>query len=290
MLGVYNMKIMTFYMFLFFTLLFQGCYSHKKMLDDEIFDSQMRILALENILRAKGKEELSNQITGDTRSKEIKLRLQRLEGDVGRLEVGVKTGILPGDPGGDNNLTTRLNNIANRVEALEKSHSVIAKIKVRIEQLERSQKEIISTLGKISLASGEAEAPIKSRSRRKSLKSLLEIERAFDKRKYLHISQDAKGLLEKVSSKDKEDIFFYYAESLFKLGKLDEAVVAFDDFSKKYPKSKRSAKVYLRFGDSLRLLGKKKQALIFYNELIDKFSRSAEAITAKKEIKGISKS
>ena len=77
---------------------------------------------------------------------------------------------------------------------------------------------------------------------------------------------------------------YFYSESLFKLGRISEAAIAYDALMKEKNLAEKTSKVRLRMGDCFRFLGETKAALLYYQELIDKHPKTDEAKYAKKYI------
>ncbi len=77
---------------------------------------------------------------------------------------------------------------------------------------------------------------------------------------------------------------YLYSESLFKLGRIDEAAISYSELMEKKDLASRSSKVYLRLGDCFRFLGENKTALLYYQDLLRNHPKTEEAGYAKKYI------
>jgi len=84
------------------------------------------------------------------------------------------------------------------------------------------------------------------------------------------------------------DALYQIAESYFREGKFDDAVLQFQNFIDTYPDDRRVPISYLNQGLSLINLGRKEEAKFFFQTLIDKFPGSEEAKKAREKLKEIS--
>lgn len=85
------------------------------------------------------------------------------------------------------------------------------------------------------------------------------------------------------------DIQYQLAESYYREGKFEEAVLQFQSFIDTSPKDSRVPISYLKQGLSLINLGRKEEAKFFLQTLIDKFPESEEAKKAKEKLKELSR-
>jgi len=83
------------------------------------------------------------------------------------------------------------------------------------------------------------------------------------------------------------DDLYSIAESYYREGKFEEAILAFQRFIATYPKDRRVPLSYLKQGLSLINIGKKEEAKFFLQTLISKFPKSEEARTAEEKLKEI---
>lgn len=92
---------------------------------------------------------------------------------------------------------------------------------------------------------------------------------------------------ETIPSPQSSDDLYSLAESYYRRGKFEEAILAFQRFIATYPKDRRVPLSYLRQGLSLINIGKKKEARFFLQTLISKFPNSEEAKTAEEKLREI---
>ena len=129
---------------------------------------------------------------------------------------------------------------------------------------------------------------IKAPSASKKLASLKQARQAFNDRRYLKLKNEIPQLLPKMKlDTSVEELGFYYAESLFKLGDLSESAISFTDYLKTQPKESYYRKSTLRLGDIYRLFADFETAKIYYQELIEKYPDSQQAKIASTQIEKI---
>lgn len=199
----------------------------------------------------------------NTKIEKFNLELQKMKGDLDTLRVGVITGELPGT-GAENE-----NSIAK----------TIAQMLERIDAIEKNQEKILDAIEEAGKKSKKSK---KTRERAK-LTSLKALQRAFDKKQYLYIVEDAKPVIKKNSNKAKHEAQYLYAESLYKLGRLRPAALGFNDFLEMKPKN-HLAHAKLRLGDCFRHLGDRATAKLYYDELLNNHKDTAEAKLAMDRI------
>ncbi len=84
------------------------------------------------------------------------------------------------------------------------------------------------------------------------------------------------------------DAIYLKAESYYKEGKFEDAILEFQIFIDNYPQDSRVPLSYLKQGLSLINIGRKEEAKFFLQTLVDKFPESAEAKIAKEKLKELS--
>lgn len=82
---------------------------------------------------------------------------------------------------------------------------------------------------------------------------------------------------------------FELGESRFELKSWREAIFAYEDYRKSYPKGKNFGAATYKIGVSFQELGMLDDAKPFYDEVISKFPKSKEADRARSRLKAISK-
>ena len=239
-------------------------------IDKDIFQIQTRLLELEGQVDEGGKQQKNR---GDANSRQIASTASRLEtfdqetrriwGDIDMLKVALRTGELPGRPEGSESLATVIQRLQERMATLEQTQALI------LQRIDANQKK-------------------KKKPSRRAIKSLRQIETAFKKKRYLHIVEDAPILIENLKGKDKSQARYRYAESLFRLGRLSDAALAFNALlSEKTLDQSLLPRIKMRIGDSFRLLGDREIAKVYYSELIEQFPQSSSAELAKKRLAAV---
>ncbi|NRA44194.1 MAG: tetratricopeptide repeat protein [Oligoflexales bacterium] len=249
--------------------LFTGCMSTQdgEVLKEDLFKAQKRLLELEHRFEKTGEESKhqgnkANKELASTNVRQDKLDadIRMLKGELGTLRQGVITGELPGFEEQADSIAKTLQSLRSRIEALEKT-----------------QLEILALLQKRKANKGKQEV---------TLKNLSDVMKAFRAKRYMSITRDTRTIIKKTKKeKVRDQLKFYYAESLFKVGRLRDAVLAFNELSSTKHLIEELPQVHLRIGDSFRLLGDKKAAVVYYKETVNKFPDSDEAMRAQEHIK-----
>ncbi|MBI2603474.1 MAG: tetratricopeptide repeat protein [Deltaproteobacteria bacterium] len=255
-------------------ILISGCI-HEDEFRKELFDVEKRLVDLEHDIKDKQSTDNKQYISSSSRVESMEEEFQKMKGEVERLRIGVQTGELPGQTDQEDSIAKKIEKTKEQIKTLEKERETLEKLEERISDLEKSQMEILSILENYENKGGQ---------KRKALDSLAEVEKAFKRRNYLHIIEDLPPALKK-DSKNNIDFLFYYSESLFKLGKLKEAAVSYNDLIKKDKKDKYGSKSYFRIGDCFRFLGDNKAALSYYKQLLEKYPTGPESERVRNLVK-----
>ncbi len=240
----------------------------KKDMQGDIFNVQTRLLNLERNLtdsskKAEATGENANKRLANTASEmdRVNHELQQLHGDIDALRVGVATGQMPG---GD--ASAQENSVA----------ATLAKLSERVESMEQAQEELLDALKKAGLTS--------KKKAHKSLSGPQDLEQAYNDKHYKQVIEDAPKVLKEAGGSDKEQVRFLLAESYFKIGKMREAALKYNEFLEGKPSAKLVPTVKMRIGDCFRHLGDVATAKVYYEELIKEFPDSDEAAKAKERL------
>jgi tol-pal system protein YbgF len=87
------------------------------------------------------------------------------------------------------------------------------------------------------------------------------------------------------NSSKANDATYWIAESYYRQGEFEEAILEYQRFIDTYPKDDRVPLSYLKQGLSLIEIGREEEAKLFFQTLIDKYPQSEEAKTAKEKIR-----
>lgn len=258
-----------------------GCFTPNKerQLNSDIYSLQQRTFELEKKLSDKSSTQ---QTSSDTTKKSIasttmtveklEIEIQRLKGELDALKVGIRTGQVPGEEVEEGTLIYTINDILTRMESVEESQAEILAA-IRGDKKDKKDKKDSDSASKST-----------------AINTVDELSSAFDKKLYPKVISEAPDLLKKVNKKSsKETIMFLYAESLYKLGKLRDAALKFNDFIDAKPSKEKIAHAKLRMGDCFRHLGDNATSKVYYSELIEEFPGTEQAETAAKRLDKLKK-
>ena len=265
-----------------------GCMTpaEKRQMKNDMFSLQTRVMTLESA-HVEGKQE--NATVGEaqkrrlaTTSSEVE-RLQgemlRMKGDIDALRIGVTTGNMPGQEPSANSLGMQLKDLQDRLTVLEEQQAELAAAIARVGSKAPAGKGADAKKG------DRADA---KKGDRNSMTTVAQLADAFEKKRFKHITEDAPSIIKSAKGKDKEEASFLYAESLFKVGRLRESALQFNDFLESKPSSKHVPTAKMRMGDSFRHMGDNATAKIYYEELVQKYPQSPEAEKAKERLTELS--
>lgn len=232
---------------------------------NDLFQLQTRILELENQVDKGGKAsktqgEAANQRIASTsaRLEGLETEIRKLAGEIDMLRLAVKTGELPGSNPDEESLAKTLNRIQERLSASEETQRLI------LEKINSKNPGRTTT--------------------QKPLRTLKEIESAFEKERYSQIVQDAPLIIDKLANSDRANVRYFYAESLFKQKKYSDAALAFNSLLKENALKDKYPDIHLKLGESFRSLGDLEVAKVYYSELIEKFPKSKAADLARSQM------
>lgn len=241
-----------------------GCVSiaDKERLETDIFNLKTKLLALESSVQGGSKNQASaNSSLASLQAnlEKIDLELKKLNGQIDTLRVGVVTGELPGRSEED------LPSIAQSLRDLTD----------RMDSLETNQAALLEAIDKAS----KGQVKKKSLGRKESL-SLSALEADYKKKRYKYVVLDSEKALAKAPKGDQDRIHFLQAESLYRLGRLRDAALKFNEYLERKPKDS-IAHAKMRLGDCFRHLGDKDTAKLYYEDLLSQYPSTAEAEKAK---------
>jgi hypothetical protein len=242
--------------------------SEKRDMQNDMFNVQTRLLNLEQSLTDTSKKA---ETTGDSAAKRLASTstqldkmardIQQVRGEMDALRIGVVTGQMPGSSPEDGSVAQTLTQIGERLDAIE-----------------QAQQELLDALAKSGV-----KKPAVAKKTGGGAKGAEDLQKAFDAKRYKQVAEDAPRLL-KAGGGGKEQISFLYAESLFKLGKLRDAALKYNDFIESKPSAKYLPLAKMRIGDCFRHLGDGVTAKLYYEELVKEFPDTEEAARAKERL------
>lgn len=247
-----------------------GCItpSEKRQLKNDLFAAQTRILTLEKQLADTSKEAKTSGATSvkkiaSTQADMDKIArdIQLLRGELDAMRHAMRTGIVPGEEG-----------------KAEEGGMTLPRLAERVEAIEQAQEEMIEALNKAGVKKGS------KKTARKASASLKDLDAAFKAKKYKDVVDDAPEVIKKESGDAKAEARYLWAEAYFKLGKMRDAALKFNDLADSKPPQSMLPAVKMRLGDCFRNLGDPATAKIYYEELVNDFPSTDEALKAKERI------
>ena len=191
--------------------------------------------------------------------------LKRIKGDIDSLKVGVTMGQLPGqETPPEGSVAAQLNEIRARLDGLETRVSEIA-ASGGSKKGDRKDSASVN-------ADGDS------------------LNKAFERKHFKEVVQDAPSVLKKLKGKDKEQVLTIYGESLIRVGKHKEAALQFNEILEGKPNDKVAANAKLKVAECFKAMGDRDTSKLFYEEIISKYPDSPEAAKAKKALGGKRKS
>lgn len=262
-------------------LLTSGCVTRAKhaALQNDLFVLKKRMIDIEHRIDAGRRDLETKNTTGNKRIAEtqrgidaLENRLQEITGLLDALKVGVITGRYPG-------LDADHESVA----------SALSELRVRTDNLAETQQTLLKEF-KSLLALYDKRKKVKRSKKRKKIKDLAGLKTAFDRRRYLHVLEDARAVITRTKDEQARlETMYLLAESTFKVGRIRDAALHFNDLVEAGADKKYLRLAKIRLGDCFRYLGDKATARIFYQDLIDNFADSKEAQQAAEKLQAMQK-
>ena len=265
------------YLLLF--ILISACATRAKhaALEGDVFVLKKRLLDIEHNITTTRKEHDSKSTAGNKkiagvqgRLNAFESKLQKMTGQLDAMKVGVITGRYPG-------LSSEHESIAG----------TLSKLQARTDELSATQETLLKEF-KALLALYDKKKRVKRSKKRKKITDLAGLQKAFDRKRYRHVFEDAQVVIKHLQGKPTRfEAMYLLAESTFKLGKIRDAALHFNDLVEAGGKEKHLRLAKLRLGDCFRHLGDKKTARLFYQDVVDNFANSAEAKKATEKLQAL---
>ena len=262
-------------------VIISGCitFNAEEEMRESIFKMQTRLLSIEKSLskdnagisaRAdqarQGVASVSSKISG------VEREIQTLAGQIDLFKHALEKGEMPGAMQSEESLFSRLTGIEERVAQIEDTQKDILEM---VEVLDNKNKKPGGSKG------------LKNE---KKISTMAQARDAFKKRRYAYLRRDVPMLKAKVTKRSsRQELSFLYAESLYKLGSLEDAAIEFHEFLDSKPSKKYLPHAKMRMGDCYRHLGKSEAAEIYYEELMSEFPRTEESKWAKERLDKMAK-
>jgi tetratricopeptide (TPR) repeat protein len=207
--------------------------------------------------QAVGDVQQKNLATTQAEMERVNQDIKRIKGDIDSLKVGVTMGQMPGQEAAQDSVAAKLVEIQERLERIEG----------RVSELSSTGTSKKPGAVKVS-ANADSESIVK----------------AYERKRYAEVIQDAPGVLRKVKGKDREQVLNIYGESLYRTKKYKEAALQFNEILESKPSDAAAASAKLRVADSFKAMGDKDTSKLFYEEVLTKYPDSPEAAKAKKAL------
>lgn len=265
--------------YLLLLVLASACATRAKhaALESDVFVLKKRMLDIEHSITETRKEQDTKSTAGSKRIagvqgrlNDIETKLQKMTGQLDALKVGVITGRYPG-------LSSEHESVAGTLSDLQ----------VRTDALNATQKTLLKEF-KALLALYDKKKKVKRSKKRKKIKDLAGLKDAFGRKHYRYVFEDAQVVIKRLQDKPTRfEAMYLLAESTFKLGKIRDAALYFNDLVEAGGEQKFLRLAKLRLGDCFRHLGDKKTARLFYQDVVTNFADSDEAKKAKEKLQAL---
>ena len=242
---------------------------------NDMYNIKMRVLGIEQGLdkttkksadkaNINAKQYMSNRQRLDT----IDESLQNIRGKLDALKVGVITGRYPG-------LDVESESVAGAIGELE----------VKVAGIEESHTTLMQEFKRL-VALYDRKNSVRQNKKRKKITTVDGLRTAFSKKRFTHIFEDARGVVKRVRNEDsRQEAMYLYAESTYKLGKIRDAALHFNELVDFASDGKYVKTAKVRLGDCFRHLGDVATAKLFYEDIIDAYPKSDEAQRAAEKLK-----
>ena len=258
-----------------------ACVTHSTMNTwlADMHSLKKRVLELERgLLEAteesanKGNISTKQYTSNRQRLDDIDAKLQTVMGLLDAVKVGVITGKYPGLDSDSESIAGSISDLQMRVTEIESSHTVLM----------QEFKRLVALYDK--------KRALKQNKKRKTISSLKGLRTAFEKKRYLYVFEDAKRIIKRMQESDnKHEAMYLHAESAFKLGKIRDAALYYNELVEKSGEGKYTKTAKTRLGDCFRYLGDIATAKLFYEEIVRSYPESQEAVKAEEKLQAMSK-
>ncbi len=250
--------------------------AREREMRNEIFNLQTRLMELERQSREKGEalstsSEAANQRIASTSSQLEKIHrdLAKINGEIDALKIGVATGKMPGTDPAEESIGTAILEIQQRLGSIEEKQNAI--------------ESALENKGSSKPAKASAKDDDNSGVSAKSMRA------SFKAKNYQQVVDGAPDIIAKVKDKKvKLEMMYYLAESFFKLGKLRESALKFNEFIDAGGSGDQLVFSKMRLGDSFRGLGDTATAKLYYEDIVKNHAKSGEAERAKQRLAELS--
>jgi TolA-binding protein len=263
-----------FVFFFFFIFSLSGCYTAKKEAEvkEELFNLQTRLLQIERQNKGTEKTAKVSIANNSTDIDRVKVDIQKINGEIDTLKVAVKNGEMPGTLAEEGSIAKTLKDILARLDAIEQNQKALEAAPPPVEKAKSKE------------GSKDKSGPKGSG----AITTIKGLKSAYDSKNYDDVLEFAPKILPNLKTKgSKEEVMFLQAESLFKMNKMRDAALKYNDIIEMNPSSPQAPLMLLRMGDCFRSLGDSVTAKLYYEDLEKKHPRSEYVSKAKEYLKQI---
>lgn len=257
--------------------------AREKEIRRDIFDIQTRLMRFEQVYEKQTGDVARQKLAAAaTELDRVRADVNRLNGDMDALRVGVASGKMPGTPDSPDT-------VAARLKALEE----------KMDLIQQAQEEILQLLekggGKNAKSARNNEPEKRGNDRAESgssdrgIRSFDDLKSAFNRNRFQEVSQDAQNIVRSLKGRDKDEALYMYAESLYRTGNTLDAALQFSNYLETKPRRERVAHSKLRLGDCFRANGDPGTARIYYKEIVRDFPSSSEARRSRERLAEMSR-
>ena len=267
------------YLLLACVVLASACATRAKhaALESDLFVLKKRMLDIEHSIDTTRKEQDTKSTSGNKRIAgvqgrldAIETKLQKMTGLLDAVKVGVITGRYPG-------LSAEHESVAGTLSDLQ----------TRTDELSATQATLMKEF-KALLALYDKKNKVKRSKKRKKITDLAGLKAAFGRKHYRYVFEDAQAVIKRLQDQPTRfEAMYLLAESTFKLGKIRDAALHFNDLAEAGDDKKYLRLAKLRLGDCFRHLGDKKTARLFYQDVVTNFADSDEAKKATEKLQAL---
>ena len=258
-----------------------ACVTHSTMnaWRSDVHNLKKRVLELERgLLEAteastnKGNISTKQYTSNRQRLDDIDVKLQTIMGLLDSLKVGVITGKYPGLELESESVAGSIIDLQTRATEVEKSHTVLMQEFKRLVALYDKKRKV------------------RQNKKRKAIADLQGLRFAFEKKRYLHVFEDARPVIKRMKEGDsKHEAMYLRAESAFKLGKIRDAALYYNELVEHADDGKYTKTAKVRLGDCFRYLGDVATAKLFYEDIVRSYPQSQEATKAEEKLQAMNK-
>jgi TolA-binding protein len=265
--------------------------AREKEIRKDIFDIQTRMMRFEQVYEKQtGDTARQKFAAAATELDRVRTDINRLNGDVDALRMGVQSGKMPGTPDTPETVAARLKGLEDKLTLVQTAQEEILQLLEKggnAKGLKASKADPDRDKG--DKAGKDDKTAKTDAGEGVEFKNFGAMKSAFQKNRFRDVSEAAPKVIHGLKGKDKDEAIYMYAESLFRSGNTLDAALQFNNYMDTKPRRERVAHSKLRLGDCFRAQGDVGTAKIYFQEIIKEFPTSSEAKRSKERLADLSK-